>query len=161
MAEFNAAIGMILQHEGGYVNNPNDPGGETNYGISKRSYPGVNIRGLTPQIAAAIYQRDFWNPLLLDEVNNQALATKILDTCVNLGKGAGVKYLQRALLSLGAAVAVDGAMGPATIAAVNSVDPVALLAAYRQILVTFYEGLVAEKPRDSVFEQGWLNRANA
>jgi len=50
----------ILRHEGGYVNNPNDPGGETKYGISKRSYPNVDIKNLTPEQALEIYHRDFW-----------------------------------------------------------------------------------------------------
>lgn len=159
MADFNLAIPTVLQHEGGYVNNPADPGGETNFGISKRSYPNVDIAGLTQAAACDIYRRDFWTPLLLDSVNSQDVATKILDTCVNLGLGGGVKYLQRALVSSGTLVAVDGQMGPATLAAVNAADPNQLLTAYRNVLVSFYEGLVAQKPQDSPFEAGWLNRA--
>jgi lysozyme family protein len=112
LADFNAAIPIVLQHEGGYSKNPADPGGETNFGISKRSYPNVDIAGLTQAAACDIYRHDFWGPLHLDSVNNQQVATKILDTCVNLGLGGGVKYLQRALGASGTSVMVDGQMGP-------------------------------------------------
>ena len=60
---FDQAIEVILKHEGGYANNPNDSGGETKYGISKRSYPELNIRGLTRDYAKKIYEQDFWKPL--------------------------------------------------------------------------------------------------
>jgi lysozyme family protein len=60
---FDQAFTRLLGHEGGYVNNPADPGGETNWGISKRSYPQVDIKALTQQQAKWIYQRDFWDPL--------------------------------------------------------------------------------------------------
>jgi lysozyme family protein len=161
MADFNLAIPTVLQHEGGYVNNSDDPGSETNFGISKRFYPDVDIAALTADSAAAIYRRDFWDPLLLDSVTDQAVATKILDTCVNMGKVRGTTYLQQALNAIGAAVATDGEMGPVTIAAINAADPQTLLAAYRQRLVNFYAALVVERPQDGIFERGWLDRANA
>ena len=162
MAVFDLAIPTVLLHEGGYVNDPDDPGGETKYGISKRSYPDVDITDLTIDQAKAIYQRDFWTPLLLDQVNSQPVATKVLDTAVLIGRGRAVKFLQRAVQNAGGGiVVVDGAMGPHTLAAVNSSSPDLLLSAYRQLLVTYYEGLVEEVPTDEKYLKGWLNRANS
>ena len=60
---FDRIIEFTLQEEGGYVNNPADPGGMTKYGISKRSYPNLDIANLTIDQAKAIYERDFWNQL--------------------------------------------------------------------------------------------------
>uniref|UniRef100_UPI0039E582BF glycosyl hydrolase 108 family protein n=1 Tax=Klebsiella pneumoniae TaxID=573 RepID=UPI0039E582BF len=58
---FDDLIGRVLGHEGGYVNDPRDPGGETQFGISKRAYPNVDIKGLTRETAISIYKRDFWD----------------------------------------------------------------------------------------------------
>jgi len=86
MAEFSRAINTILKNEGGYVNNPNDPGGETNYGISKRSFPDVDIRNLTQEKAIAIYRASYWGKYpLLDQLDSQEVATKVFDLMVNMG----------------------------------------------------------------------------
>lgn len=66
MTNFQAACQFTLKWEAGYVNNPNDPGGETNYGISKRQYPDVNIKNLTLADAMVIYKRDYWDAHDLD-----------------------------------------------------------------------------------------------
>lgn len=58
---FPRAVAILIDIEGGYVNHPDDPGGETKYGISKRSYPNENIADLTVERASAIYRRDFWD----------------------------------------------------------------------------------------------------
>jgi lysozyme family protein len=60
-SEFNGAFEILIGHEGGYVDHPDDPGGETKYGISKRSYPEVNIAALTLDKAKAIYREDYWD----------------------------------------------------------------------------------------------------
>lgn len=60
MSDFERAVAFVLAHEGGYVNNPQDPGGETNWGISKRSYPDLDIRNLTRARAVEVYRRDYW-----------------------------------------------------------------------------------------------------
>jgi hypothetical protein len=57
---FERAVAFVLRHEGGYVNDPRDPGGETKYGISKRAYPRLDIKGLTEADAKEIYRRDYW-----------------------------------------------------------------------------------------------------
>src|ERR1700676_2468756 len=111
MADFNLAIDTVLTNEGGLSENPSDPGGLTNFGISQRSYPTVDIRNLTRETAAAIYQRDFWH---YDAVQSQPMATKIFDMSVNMGHAA-IRILQTCL-----GVTVDGIWGPGTCAAVNA-----------------------------------------
>ena len=64
---FDQAFDRLISNEGGYVNNPADPGGETNWGISKRSYPDVDIANLTREGAKAIYLRDFWQRGQMDQ----------------------------------------------------------------------------------------------
>ncbi|HEY3930698.1 MAG TPA: glycosyl hydrolase 108 family protein [Candidatus Koribacter sp.] len=160
MADFQLAIPSVLAHEGGYVNDPSDIGGETKFGISKRSYPDLDIAQLTSADAKAIYRRDFWTPLHLDEVTDQSVATKLLDTAVLIGKSRAVKFLQRSVQSAGGGlVDVDALMGPHTIAAVNQSAPLLLLHSYRQLLATYYEGLVEAIPTDKKFLTGWLRRA--
>lgn len=108
---FDDAIGRVLGIEGGYSNNPNDPGGETQWGISKRSYPLIDIRNLTRDGAIAIYRRDFWSQINADSLYD-GVAYQSLDFAVNSGIGTAIRYLQRAL-----GVADDGHWGPMTAAA--------------------------------------------
>jgi len=150
MASFELAIPTVLENEGGYVNNPNDPGGETRFGISKRSYPRLDIKNLTRDEAIEIYRTDFWK---FDGVNDQCLATKIFDSYVNMGHTA-IKLLQRLL-----GQAQDGAWGPNTQAAVNSRIPELLLQNYRDALVQHYQDIVDANPAEHVFLVGWLIRA--
>jgi len=162
MADFQQAIPTVLQHEGGYVNDPSDCGGETNFGICRHSYPSLDVACLTIDEAQAIYRRDFWTPLLLDQITNQEVATKLFDTAVLTGKSQAVKFLQRAVQDAGGAIVeVDGQIGPETVAAVNASPPILLLDAYRQQLTTFYRDLAAARPTNQKFLKGWLTRANS
>ena len=102
---FDIAFDRVIGHEGGYVNDPNDPGGETNWGISKRSYPNVNIKKLTREGAKAIYLRDFWNRVHADRLPD-GVAFQLFDFAVNSGIETAVRYLQRAV-----GVADDGWWG--------------------------------------------------
>ena len=117
------AIAVVIKIEGGYVNDPDDAGGETKYGISKRSYPDVDIRGLTKTAAAAIYLDDYWYPLRCENVPG-VLALPLLDSGVNQGRRTAVRLLQGVL-----GVKVDGLIGPKTLAAVNEYPSISLLSA--------------------------------
>ena len=111
MSLFNQAVRSVLKHEGGYVNDPSDPGGETKYGITKRSYPHLDIACLAVGDAIAIYRTDFWDRIHGDELP-AGLAYFLLDTAVNLGVVQAVRYLQAA-----AGVPVDSVVGPVTLVA--------------------------------------------
>lgn len=156
---FEQAIARVLKDEGGYVNHPSDPGGETNFGISKRSYPNVDIKNLTVEQAEDIYYSDFWLKGPYEQMSFAPLASKVFNTSVNAGSSRAFKLLQQAITACGVPVVVDGAIGPKTIAALNSLDGQKVLDAYRAAQANFYKGLVASTPSNAVFLKGWLIRA--
>lgn len=111
MANFDIAVGQVLENEGGYVNNPNDPGGETKYGITKRQYPDLDLKNLALDQAKEIYRRNYWH---FDNIQDQLIANKLLDMCVNMGVGTAIRLVQTAVQ-----VAADGKYGTQTEAAIN------------------------------------------
>lgn len=141
-------VDRVLSHEGGYVNDPNDPGGETKWGISKRSYPHLNIKDLTRQDAIAIYQRDFWQRVQGDKLP-VPFVFQALDAAVNHGIGNAVRWMQRA-----AGVADDGVIGPVTLAAVARQEPADLVLLFNAERLEFYAKL---KNFDN-FGRGWTIR---
>jgi lysozyme family protein len=148
MSTFEDFIGRVLTHEGGYVNDPRDPGGETKFGIAKRSYPAVDIKGLTRDAAIEIYRRDFWNRVQGDKLP-RAFAFQVLDAAVNHGIGNAVRWMQRA-----AGVADDGIIGPMTLAAVTRADPADLVLLFTAERLAFYTKLSTF----DAFGRGWINR---
>jgi lysozyme family protein len=91
MALFELAIGKVLEHEGGYsAGLPGDPGGETNFGITKRYHPDVDIKALTKEAASEILRTSYWR---FDSVEDQLLANCALDCAVNQGLGFAEKAL--------------------------------------------------------------------
>ena len=91
--EFMQAVNHVLLMEGGDVNHPDDPGGETNYGISKRSYPLINIKELTEAEAVAIYHQDFWEPVAA-KVSDLRLRMLAFDSAVNHGLGRALQWAE-------------------------------------------------------------------
>lgn len=132
---FQKAVARVLLAEGGYVNDPHDPGGETNFGISKRSYPGEDIRNLTPARATEIYYRDYWQAVRGDELPF-AVAVVLFDCAVNQGVRTSIRFLQDAL-----GVTVDGVIGPATMAAAGRGDAKALAGRFLRRRVIGYSTL--------------------
>jgi lysozyme family protein len=159
---FTKAIQVVLDNEGGYVNNPNDPGGATNFGISQRSFPNLDIKNLTRQQAIEIYLNNYWNPQNYSNINDQNVATKVFDFAVNAGPLTSNKLLQQACNTLGTspALKIDGNLGPASIKAINSLDSDNLLATFRTELVDYYTGLCNKNPKFNIFLKGWLKRAH-
>lgn len=157
---FLRAVEVVLKHEGGYVDNPADPGGETKFGISKRSYPTVDIKNLTLEQAADIYRRDWWDKYRYGEIKDLAVATKVFDLSVNMGPSAAHRILQRAVNFVSAAeLKVDGILGPLTLAAVNAADPEKVLQMMRYKAAEYYHALAKRSAESRVFLLGWLNRA--
>ncbi len=151
---FEEIIEQVLEHEGGYVNDPKDLGGETNFGITKRFYPDVDIKNLTKEQAKEIYKRDYWDKNRIESLPRE-LWHIFFDMCVNMGRGTAVKILQRAANSRGRNIKVDGGLGPATIGALKGVE-VERVRAYR---VKYYSDLVTKKPEQDKFYFGWFRRA--
>jgi len=160
---FRAAVETVLRHEGGYVADPEDPGGETHFGISKRRYPHLDIAALTREQAIEIYRRDWWDRYGYDRIKSLEVATKVFDLAVNMGPDPAHRCLQRALHACGQRhVTIDGVIGPQTIGAANNVKPRAmLLAALRAEAAAYYRELAQRDPKRTKYLNGWLNRAYA
>lgn len=145
---FDQAMAFIFKVESGYVSNPNDPGGETNFGLSQRAYPDLNIKILTKDIAAQIYQKDYWDALQLDQMPPE-IRLIVFDCAVNQGKSRAVKILQNLL-----GIVQDGYVGQATFAALK-VHPVAqVFLQYAQARHDHY----TQDVRWPTFGKGWSKR---
>lgn len=149
--KFPEAFDRLLGHEGGYVNDPKDPGGETKFGISARSYPGEDIKGMTLDRARAIYLRDFWGPAGCDAVP-EAMRFQVFDMAVNSGVKRTIKTLQRA-----AGVDDDGVLGPLTLQAAQSMPAARLVARFNGVRLLF----MTELPHWDRFAKGWARRVAA
>lgn len=103
---FQEVFDRTINHEGNYTNDPRDPGGETKFGISKRSYPKLIIKDLTLEDAFNIYKKDFWDVISGDKLPN-SVAYQLFDFAINSGIGTAIRYFQRSL-----GVADDGYFGP-------------------------------------------------
>ena len=116
------ALKVILHHEGGYVNHPEDPGGMTNLGVTKRVYEewvGYSVseytmQNLTPEDVEPIYEKNYWDRCKCDDLPD-GLDLCVFDFAVNAGTGRAAKYLQKLV-----GATVDGAIGPATMKSVNA-----------------------------------------
>lgn len=95
--KFEKVVKFVIQNEGGYVNDSTDPGGGTNMGISKRSYPKLNIKKLTLEDAKKIYYCDYWIKEECEKIPDDSIATKFFDFIVLFGQRAATIVLQRAL----------------------------------------------------------------
>lgn len=124
------AIQNVLKREGGYVNDPADKGGETKFGISKQSYPNLDIKNLTESQAAAIYKRDYW-----DKINADQLPANIREMAFDAAVNHGVSWTKDALSK-------------------SKNDPQKFLALRKEK----YQRIVAEDPSQGKFLKGWMNR---
>ena len=148
VSPFARAFAIVIGHEGGFVDDPRDPGGATKYGISQRQYPDLDIRNLTLAQAQQLYFRDYWLPMRGDDLP-EAIAIEVFDAAVNHGVRQAGRLMQRALR-----VADDGYIGPVTIAAARSVDPARFLARFNGERLMFYTDL-ATWPHHG---RGWARR---
>jgi lysozyme family protein len=156
MSKFDEIIEVVLEHEGGYVNDPKDPGGETNFGIAKRSHPDVDIKNLTKEGAKEIYKEVYWDKNKVESLPED-LWHIYFDMCVNQGKSRAVRIIQRAVNGKGGSLDVDGGLGPMTIEAIGkSRVELDRVRAYR---VKYYADLVTKKPDLERFYFGWFKRA--
>lgn len=148
MNNFDTYINRILSHEGGYVNDPRDRGGETKWGISKRAYPNLNIATLTREDAIEIYRRDYWNRMQGEHLPDE-VAFQVLDAAVNHGIGNAIRFLQRAV-----GTADDGFVGPNTLARVRSTSPTDVVLRFNAERLDFYTRLSTWP----AFGKGWARR---
>lgn len=145
---FEQAFDKVIGHEGGYVDNPNDPGGETKYGISARTYPGVDIKSLTMADAKTIYKRDYWDACQCDQLPGWA-RFQVFDAAVNSGATQASRWLQFAVGAYG-----DGVIGAKTIAKARETEPGRGVAMFNAERLRFMTGLKVWPH----FAKGWAKR---
>lgn len=179
MASFQQAIEEVLKNEGGYVNNPKDPGGPTNYGISAKylmdankwqyDFDGDGVIGqpdmvkFTEKQAIDIYRKDWWDRYGFDRIDSDRIANKLFDMSVNMGSATAFKLMQSAYNSLlppvGPHIEEDGVLGPITVQCINQYPKeYKLLNAFKIKCIYHYRYLADKNPSLSIFLNGWQNR---
>ena len=144
----------LMKYEGGYVNDPDDPGGETKFGISKRSHPDEDIANLTEARAMEIYYLDYYMKLRIQEMKDARAAWQIFDFGVNSGATRAARMVQKIVGSY-----PDGVIGKTTIAYINRYKgEFPLYIMYRSERIKYYCGLTDRNPRNIKFLKGWLLR---
>lgn len=171
MGNFATAYAPLQSAEGGYVNDPADPGGETYAGITRKynpSWQGWALLDAIPNktkgakyssVGNAVqefYYTTKWIAYGFNKLDNADIGTAVLDTVVN--HGAGPSLIQKALVTAGKSVSTDGKIGPATLSALNTVNVQAFLTALYNIRKDYYQALITGNPALAKFLPGWLKR---
>jgi type VI secretion system secreted protein VgrG len=167
MSSFEAAVEVVLDHEGGLDDDPDDPGGVTNWGLTMddlRRYGYANptrndIINLTRETARLIWKKLYWDLYQYGLIEDQELATKVFDICANQGPHEAHLMAQRALAAVGQHVAQDGRLGPISIKALNTAPKAGLLPAMRSEAAGIYRMIAAHQAKAQKFLVGWLRRA--
>lgn len=146
--KFEDAVKIILEHEGGYVFNSEDPGGETKYGISKRAYPHLNIADLSIEQAKAIYKIDYWDKIRADDLP-APIRLILFDCAVNQGVERAARILQGIV-----GVSQDGIIGPRTLMATKEFAPGVIFRDIAKARHLHYTRL----PHWATFGKGWSKR---
>ena len=163
MNNYKDAIEKVLKEEGGYVKDPVDRGGETFRGISRKFFPkweGWEIVDIDyfddrlDELVVGFYRDYFWKPIHLDKVEDEFVASMLLNVAVNQGKRSVVKKIQRIL-----GVKVDGIIGPVTLQALNDSNRDAFVYQFILETIDLYTHLITTDKRQKRFIAGWLARA--
>lgn len=170
MASFDLAIPIVLRHEGGLVENSNDPGGITNHGVSLRWLKSKGLAGdlnhdgdvnaedikiMTVDQAAQFYKKFWWDAYGYGNFNAQMTAAKIFDTAVNVGPLRAHRWAQQVV----GVNPMDGILGPRSFGEINAAPSLKFITDYQNVQAAFYRAIVASNPARQQFLQGWLNRA--
>ena len=154
MTLFEKCIEVVLRNEGGYVNDPSDPGGETNFGITKAEYPDIDIKNLKKDQAVNIYKMDFWDKMNLEGIEDELLVLQVFDMGVNAGIRTSIKMIQRL-----AGAYPDGICGPITKNLINASNQ-NLVELFKTERKKYYSALVRKNLKLNRFLQGWFNRVD-
>ena len=155
MNDFKECLDLVLKSEGGWVNNPKDPGGETNLGVTKAvweewvGHPVATMKNVTKDLVAPLYEQRYWRPCY-GEVLPRGVDLLSFSMAVNAGPGRAVKLLQQSL-----GCVPDGVIGPATRSLILASNSATLIAKFSETRREYYKSL--GKP---MFEKGWLARVD-
>lgn len=173
--KFDAAVKVVLKHEGGLTDHPSDPGGKTNFGVSLRylksigydvdgdgDVDGDDIKKLTQKDAINIYRKNWWDKYRYNQIIDQNVATKVFDTSINTGHVRSHKIAQQSINELiRIPIAVDGKFGVVSFYYLNQLNSKILVNHFRANQQKFYERLVVKNPKLKPFIRGWVKRAQS
>ena len=173
MAKFNLALLKVLSHEGGYVNDPDDLGGETYKGISRNAHgtwagwqiidkckispdfpKSLNTNILLQSLIEKFYLDTFWKPLKADQIQNQTSAESVFDFAVNTGLSTSVRLVQSIV-----GTKIDGVIGAITLNKINSMDFGHFQAALTVAKMEYYINIIRKRPTSKKFLLGWISRS--
>lgn len=175
MADFTIALAKVRRFEGGYVNDPDDTGGETYAGVARASHPSwagwkiIDRYKTTPHTAAQLtqlfdnnpelqkliasfYRQHYWDTILGDRIEIQLVADNIMDFAVNSGVDRAIKYAQAVV-----GTTQDGQMGPMTVGAINKLGKT-FITFYKMARINFLNQIVLKSPVKKKYFFGWVNR---
>ena len=166
MADFNTYYPKLVKHEGGYVNDPTDRGGETYRGISRKNFPNATIfthldsvkpikkNTIFPSLEVEVrkfYEMNFWDAIKADQIKNQSVAEILVDWKIN--GGFNPKKIQQMV-----GEKQDGKIGDGTIQAINKADSTHLFATIKQARKAHYTAIIKNNPSQAKFANGWFAR---
>lgn len=161
MSSFIETKDLLVLREGEYDNDPNDPGRETHWGISKRSYPKLDIKNLKFEDACNILELDYWNKYRLSEINYQLSANKLFFAFINLNPYSVARAAQNAINACNGTVPVDSIFGTKTISALNRIHQGWFIDRFSIELCEIYLGRVEQNKKLIEYLDGWIKRAFA
>jgi lysozyme family protein len=172
MADFSTAFSVVLKHEGGYVFDPADPGGETYKGIARNingkwdGWVQIDVQKKQPNFPLSLdsnadlqgkvkdfYLVNYWTPIKGDEINSDGIATSIFDFAVNAGVATSASLAQKV-----AGANADGVIGRDTIGKINAIDPERFLADFSLAKIARYVSIVKNNPSSQKYFYGWVRR---
>jgi lysozyme family protein len=166
MSAFENAFAYTVGNEGSYSNDAHDSGGPTKFGITQHDlsvYFGrpasvQEVKDMGLDVAREIYEKRYWKPLACDQMP-ESIACCMFDIGVVRGIGVPPKYAQNICNNHGAHLAVDGHLGPLSVAAINEIEPAAFIRDFSAMAEAGFRAIVAARPSQHVFLKGWVNRA--
>lgn len=172
MANYDQAFQLVLNNEGGYVNDPDDPGGETYKGIARKmnsKWPGwvnVDMAKQKPNFPGNLendaqlqdeiktfYRINYWDKIKGDDLTSQEVADSIFDFGVNAGTGTSARLAQMVVDAT-----ADGVIGPNSVAKINAFDPEFFLASFALAKIARYINIVKKNPSSKKYFYGWVKR---
>lgn len=173
MATFSTALKKTLLNEGGYVNDPDDPGGETYKGVARAMHSkwdgwtivdalkkqsgfpsNMEKNGELQSKVENFYKVNFWDKVQGDDITDEHVAFAIFDFAVNAGVGTSAVLAQRVVDA-----DPDGVIGPGSVARINATDPEFFLASFTVAKIARYIGIVNKRPTSRKYFFGWVSRA--
>lgn len=167
--KFKLALEYLFKNEGPeYVDNPNDSGGPTKFGVTQRMYSNYlgkvvsddEMKSLTPEDVGQFYEDKYWFPLWGERISICAIAVAMFDTSVLYGPQRAIKFAQNAIDDCGMAVIADGIMGETTMELLNKMEKQEFVLEYYSQVRNRINEVCAINPKNEIFKRGWQDRAN-